>query len=339
MIMKIRLITLLIGLAGSLNPGLFRASAEMEVSVGVSIHATTEFYEPLATSGTWVEVGSYGRCWHPAGVAVEWRPYCEGSWEWTDSGWYWVSDEPWAWACYHYGTWNFDPDFGWIWVPGIEWAPAWVEWRVGGGYIGWVPLAPRGVVIAPSLFVFVDAGHFSDPIRPSTVIVNNTTIIKSTTTINNVTRESRNFSGKSQTVVVNKGPDTSMVEKATGKKFEAVSVRDVDSRTSASVPEKLKRQSAEPATRQKPSTIQQQQKEQPDFAPERKLPPGGNQETPPKNAVQPDRTIPQAPPEKTIPPAEKETPLNRQQQPPRENQLYRRNAQFFLDDPPYLPRA
>ena len=94
--MKGRLIILIFCFAVGLNPSLFRASAELEVSAGVSIHATTEFYEPLAPCGTWVEVGSYGRCWHPAGVVVGWRPYCNGYWEWTDCGWYWFSDEPWG---------------------------------------------------------------------------------------------------------------------------------------------------------------------------------------------------------------------------------------------------
>jgi hypothetical protein len=134
--MKTRSLTLAFCLVVGLSLGLSRASAELEVSAGISIHATTEFYEPLAPSGTWVEVGSYGRCWHPAGVTLGWRPYCNGNWELTDAGWYWVSDEPWAWACYHYGTWIDDPSLGWCWVPGVEWAPAWVYWRMGGDYIG-----------------------------------------------------------------------------------------------------------------------------------------------------------------------------------------------------------
>src|SRR5262245_29316185 len=79
------------------------AYAELEVSSTVTIHATADFYSPLSTHGAWVEVGPYGRCWHPSGVAVGWRPYCSGHWVWTDCGWYWGSDEPWAWACYHYG--------------------------------------------------------------------------------------------------------------------------------------------------------------------------------------------------------------------------------------------
>ena len=316
--MKIRSLILALCLAGGLSFGLFQASAELEVSAGVSIHATADFYEPLGARGTWVEVGSYGRCWHPAGVVVGWRPYCDGYWEWTDCGWYWVSDEPWAWACYHYGTWVFDSGYGWVWVPGVEWAPAWVYWRVGGGCIGWAPCGPRGVIIAPSFYVFVESRNFNNPVRPGTVIVNNTTIINNTTEIRNVTRENRQFDGKSQKVVINNGPGVDMVEKATGQKFTAVSVREADRQTTASVPEKFKHQTAEPANPQKPSPVQQQPKEQPNSAPDHKLTPDGNQEVPAKKTVPPDRTVPQTPPGKMIPPSSKETPPSKEKQHPKE---------------------
>ena len=85
----------------------------------------------------------------------------------------------------------------WIWVPGIEWAPTWVTWRVGGGYIGWAPLPPRRLVgsVAAPQFVFVGTARFSDPVRPSSVIVNNTTIIRQTTVINNIKNETRSIGG------------------------------------------------------------------------------------------------------------------------------------------------
>jgi hypothetical protein len=79
------------------------------------------------------------------------RPHNVGRWAWTSGGWYWISDEPWGWATYHYGTWYLDPVYGWVWIPDYEWAPAWVEWRYGGDYIGWAPLGP------PSFF-FVNIG-------------------------------------------------------------------------------------------------------------------------------------------------------------------------------------
>jgi len=174
---------------------------------------------------------------------VEWRPYCYGYWEWTDCGWYWVSDEPWAWACYHYGTWVYDSNYGWVWVPDIEWAPAWVYWRSGGGYVGWAPCPPHHLSVsahvATSAFVFVDAGHVCDPVRPTTVIINNQTIINKTVEITKVRRENRSFEGGgSHQVVINEGPGVAVVEKASGKKFTPVSIREADRHTV--VPEKFR---------------------------------------------------------------------------------------------------
>ncbi|HTL58939.1 MAG TPA: hypothetical protein VL361_24845, partial [Candidatus Limnocylindrales bacterium] len=57
------LLLLLVGFSG----GLFPALADLEVSASVQIHAKAEFEAPLGAHGTWVEVGSYGRCWHPVG--------------------------------------------------------------------------------------------------------------------------------------------------------------------------------------------------------------------------------------------------------------------------------
>src|SRR5947207_125621 len=51
--------------------------AEVQFSAGITISSRADFYDPLAAYGTWVDVGTYGRCWHPARVEVGWRPYCE----------------------------------------------------------------------------------------------------------------------------------------------------------------------------------------------------------------------------------------------------------------------
>src|SRR5689334_7249602 len=92
--------------AGALSLGdLGSVRADLEVSASVRVSAVAEFNAPLASHGTWVEVRGYGRCWRPSGIVVGWRPYCDGEWVWTDCGWYWQSDEPWSWACYHYGSW------------------------------------------------------------------------------------------------------------------------------------------------------------------------------------------------------------------------------------------
>jgi hypothetical protein len=205
----------------------------------VEIHAESDFYEPLAPEGEWVVVGSYGRCWKPGHVARDWRPYSNGHWELTDAGWYWVSDEPWAWATYHYGRWDFTDQYGWYWVPQTQWAPAWVSWHEGGGYVGWAPLQPSvrisagGFVgfnesrISPQAFVFVKQAQFLDPIRPAIVVANNTTIIKQTV----VTTHARLVNN----TVFNEGPATAVIEKAGGRKIQAVPVHQLRLASEAAV--------------------------------------------------------------------------------------------------------
>jgi hypothetical protein len=192
----------------------------VEVGVGVSLPAVvvaapsveirtaSDFYEPLAPDGDWVIIGSYGRCWRPGHVGRDWRPYCNGNWQRTEAGWYWDSDESWAWATYHYGRWDFSDEYGWYWVPQTEWAPAWVSWHEGGGYVGWVPLQPDGVrVIRPQAYVFVEERHFMEPVRSTTVVVNNTIIINQT--------------------VINQGPATAVIEKASGQRIQPVPAREL----------------------------------------------------------------------------------------------------------------
>jgi hypothetical protein len=233
------------GLIGSVLLTGYASNASAQFSAAVQINARADFYAPLGTLGTWVTVGTYGRCWHPSGVAVTWRPYCDGTWVWTDCGWYWESDEPWAWACYHYGRWVLDPESGWIWVPDVEWAPAWVWWRTGGGYIGWAPCPPAGVIIAPGAFAFVAVGHFHDPVRPTTVVVNNTTIINETTVQSSFRHETRVIDGGSRKIAVNDGPPVDTVEKAAGRKISAVPVQEAIRRTS--IPSTM-RQTAPPVS-------------------------------------------------------------------------------------------
>ena len=196
----------------------------------VVIQAEADFYEPLTPYGRWVEVPGYGRCWAPGGVAADWRPYSNGHWEHTEAGWFWVSDEPWAWATYHYGRWDYSPEFGWYWVPQTQWAPAWVAWRRGGGYTGWAPLPPprleRGArvevdvnVIAPRSFVFVEERRFTEAHRPATVIVNNTKIVNQTVIINKTAIVNR--------TVVNAGPPVADVERSTGRAVPAAAGKDL----------------------------------------------------------------------------------------------------------------
>ena len=192
----------------------------------VEITVASDFYQPLESYGTWVDIDGYGRCWQPRNVGGEWRPYSSGQWVSTDAGWCWQSSESFGWATYHYGRWNDDPQRGWYWVPQTQWAPAWVSWREGGGYAGWAPLSSQArpgfnvrVGLFPSIYVFVDERHFSGPIRPSTIIVNNTTIINKTVIINDT--------HITDNITVNSGPRVATIEKATGQTIKPVPVRQV----------------------------------------------------------------------------------------------------------------
>jgi len=100
------------------------------------------FYDALAPYGDWFWLDPYGWVWSPYAKPVDWRPYTDGEWVWTDYGWTWLADEDWGWGPYHYGRWFDDSRNGWCWVPGQEWGPAWVAWREGDGWIGWAPLPP-----------------------------------------------------------------------------------------------------------------------------------------------------------------------------------------------------
>jgi hypothetical protein len=118
-----------------------------------------EFRSALAPYGEWLQVAGAGPAWRPSGVEPEWRPYLHGSWTWTEDGWFWVTDEPWGWATYHYGRWLFDDESGWVWLPGTTWAPAWVAWRWCDEAVGWAPLPPRGEPLA-AFWTFVPAARF-----------------------------------------------------------------------------------------------------------------------------------------------------------------------------------
>lgn len=88
--------------------------------------------------GDWVNVGSR-HAWHPGSVGADWRPYWDGRWGYTPSGLTWISNEPWGWSTYHYGSWDYVPVYGWVWYPGVQYAPAWVYWYWGPSYAAWCP--------------------------------------------------------------------------------------------------------------------------------------------------------------------------------------------------------
>lgn len=192
-------------------------ASSVDVDSG-NINAPSDFAGPLEPYGTWEDIPGDGLCWCPGDVSPDWRPYADGYWAMSDLGWYWVSPEPWAWATYHYGRWGRDPQRGWYWVPGVQWAPAWVAWREGAGYAGWAPLAPRGRPSPVAAeFVYVDERHFSDRLRPATLIVNRPAIASRTAPI----AEARRSPGGA----IGAGPSWQTIERATGRIMQPVSAR------------------------------------------------------------------------------------------------------------------
>ena len=234
----------------------------------VVIQTESDFYEPLGAHGEWVVVGTYGRCWRPTHVELGWRPYGDGHWRRTDAGWYWVSEEPWGWATYHYGRWDWSVEFGWIWMPHTQWAPAWVSWRQGAGYVGWAPLPPsarigaRGIVevqetaIAPRAFVFVSEQRLLERVRPTTVVVNNTTVINQTVNITEIHVVNK--------TVINEGPRPESIERNSGRKIETVPVRELRRRDETEVADRRRNI---PSTIEKPA-----QRASPEAAPAKTIP-------------------------------------------------------------------
>jgi hypothetical protein len=151
-------LALVVTLATIIAPAPARAGEGRARPSGVA-RESAGFEAVLAQHGAWVPTARRGRAWRPTGVGDDWRPYLRGSWTYTEDGWFWVTDEPWGFATYHYGRWFFDAVYGWVWLPGRTWAPAWVAWRWDAEVVGWAPLPPEG---APALasWTFVPARHF-----------------------------------------------------------------------------------------------------------------------------------------------------------------------------------
>jgi hypothetical protein len=240
LVARIGIVVLAGGLLGNSQLIQSNASAQVSLSVGLNISSPTDFYSPLTPYGGWVDLPRYGHCWRPAGVVAGWRPYTNGHWEWTDAGWYWASDEPWGWACYHYGYWNYDPAYGWVWLPGTEWSPAWVSWREAPDYIGWAPCGPGGVAVAQSYFVFVDVHHFYGRLAPRELVFNDPRVFQRSRVVGGFRTETRDFDGARRRISFNEGPGIAPIQRATGQHFAPRPVREVVQQTR--VPESVRRE-------------------------------------------------------------------------------------------------
>ncbi len=98
------------------------------------------YYRELSGSGSWTYANDYGWVWYPSEVQDGWRPYLGGYWAYGPGGYFWVSNENWGWAPYHYGRWDRLAGYGWCWIPGRVFGGAWVSWSWGSTYVGWAPL-------------------------------------------------------------------------------------------------------------------------------------------------------------------------------------------------------
>jgi hypothetical protein len=108
------------------------------------LHHPNSTFSDLDRYGTWVDISDYGTVWKPFDE-VNWQPYTDGQWVWTDQGWMWDSNEPYGWIVYHYGYWQYTDYDGWFWIPGYDWAPERVRWYHSNGYVGWAPAPPPTV--------------------------------------------------------------------------------------------------------------------------------------------------------------------------------------------------
>ena len=184
------IIALLAVILSALSPKVSMAQPFGRVSLDL-------FYDELSPYGYWEQDRQFGDIWFPARVPRDFRPYgTNGYWTMTEYGNTWVSGYDWGWATFHYGRWVYTDYNGWGWIPGYEWGPAWVDWRTGGGYYGWAPMAPvmnvRVAVAMPiNLWVFLPTRRIYDHrihrywSYGEYNVYNRTTVINNTYIVNN----------------------------------------------------------------------------------------------------------------------------------------------------------
>ncbi len=130
---------------------------------------TTGFAD-LDFFGTWGAVPGFGYGWQPYGAGLNWTPFVSGQWMFMgNTGWNWVSEEPWGWLPYHFGSWLNAPGVGWVWVPqgALSWQPATATWVRTNNGLGWIPtqaaplkpIKPSKSNTQPSRVVILAAGN------------------------------------------------------------------------------------------------------------------------------------------------------------------------------------
>jgi hypothetical protein len=204
--------------------------SQMSVSAQGEDVSFQVFYDQLSPYGNWIDYPEYGYVWIPE-IGQDFIPYeTDGYWIMTVYGWTWISGYPWGWAPFHYGRWDYDDTLGWFWVPGTEWGPAWVVWRRADYYLGWAPMRP-GISINLSFnggysdnehWCFVPDRYFGrqDIDRYYVPRRDEETIIRNSAVINNTYYDNRRHT----TYVA--GPRVDEVQRLTGRRITAVTVRD-----------------------------------------------------------------------------------------------------------------
>ncbi len=119
------------------------SDARADMSDAFRGNSYTTGFADLDLYGGWADVPGYGWGWQPYGVASGWVPFYSGQWMFMgDTGWNWVSAEPWGWFPYHFGGWVNASGMGWMWVPQgpLAWQPATATWVQTGNQVGWTPV-------------------------------------------------------------------------------------------------------------------------------------------------------------------------------------------------------
>lgn len=196
-------------------------SAKAQTSVSFQV-----FYDDLSPYGNWVYYSNHGYVWIPD-YGPDFVPYySNGYWAYTDYGWTWVSYYRWGWAPFHYGRWAYDDMYGWFWVPDNVWGPAWVCWRTGPSYYGWVPLGPS------ISFALAIGGSYNPP--PNYWVFVNNNYMGRTDIYQYYSPRSSNSGYISNSKVVDNsykntyisGPSKEDVEKAGGTKVKQLSIKE-----------------------------------------------------------------------------------------------------------------
>lgn len=159
-------------------------------------------------------------------------PYSNGKWVNTKSGWYFKANTPPEETTSHYGRWVKNPDAGWLWVPGRVWAPAWVDWKQNDQYVSWAPLPPsvymvNGSMSSPAIdnsnYMIVEKKYFVEPDvykynnnyyqSGERIVVNDFASLVGLVLVDNL--------------LVNRGPDVSLIQTIYGRNIELISIQPV----------------------------------------------------------------------------------------------------------------